>query len=131
MKVFIDEPDLGIKTEGVVEFVSETPGTNGADGFHVYFEVVVPGSPTNLPGTSVRLTLPVETSGGKSLVVPLGAVSLASDGSSRVRVDRNGTLKTLQVEPGLSADGFVAIKPVGGKLARGDLVEVGTDAPGT
>lgn len=129
MQVQIDEPALGIAATGAVSRVAETPGTNGVDGFHVYFEVVVDGNPASLPGTSVRLTIPVETSGGETLTVPLNAVSLAADGSSRVQVDRNGARTPVGVEVGLAADGYVAIRPVDGTLEEGDLVEVGQEAP--
>ena len=129
MNVRIDEPDLGISATGVVQTVAATPGTNGVDGFHVYFATRVDKPPPNLVGASVRLTIAVEsTGGGAALVVPVNAVSLAPDGSSRVERDKNGTLETVTVEPGLSASGFVAVRPVKGSLTVGDLVEVGVVA---
>ena len=39
MTVQLAEPDLGIATEGVVEYVAPAPGTNGVDGFHVYLVI--------------------------------------------------------------------------------------------
>ena len=39
-----------------------------------------------------------------------------------------GPLETVTVEPGLSASGFVAVRPVKGSLTVGDLVEVGVVA---
>ena len=125
MVVQLDEPDLGIAATGVVSYVAAGPGTNGVDGFHVYIEVVVDGNPSSLPGTSVRITVPVESSDGEALVVPVGAVSLASDGSSRVRVDHGGTLEDVTVEPGLVAEGYVVVRPSGGTLEAGDQVAVG------
>jgi hypothetical protein len=35
----------------------------------------------------------------------------------------------LQVEPGLSADGFVAVTPVDGTLEAGQLVVIGFEQP--
>lgn len=132
MPVTIDEPDLGIEATGVVTRVAETPGTNGVDGFHIYFEILVDGSPPNIVGASVRLSVPVESTGGAVLAVPISAVSLAPDGSSRVQRDSNGTLEFVTVKPGLSADGFVEVTPTAGALRAGDLVVVGIDqrAPG-
>ena len=130
MAVQIDEPSLGIAGTGTVSHVAETPGTNGVDGFHVYVEVLVDGNPATLPGTSVRLTIPVETTGDETLVVPVSAVSLASDGSSRVQVDRNGELVVVGVDVGLAAEGFVAVEPAGGVLEEGDLVAVASAVPG-
>ena len=55
----------------------------------------------------------------------LRALSLAADGTSRVQVKNNGTLKYVVVKPGLSADGFVEVTPVDGTLEPGQLVVVG------
>ena len=130
MTVKLDEPDLGVDLTGVVSFVADGPGTNGVDGFHVYFEVVVDGDPPSLPGTSVRIVVPVESSEGKSLVVPVSALVLASDGSSRLQVDRNGKPEDLRVTPGLSAKGYVVVTPEGGSLEEGDMVAVGKETGG-
>ena len=59
----------------------------------------------------------------------MSALSLAEDGTSRVQVQRHGALEYLAVEPGLSADGFVEVTPVGGALAPGELVVVGYEEP--
>lgn len=125
MRVQLDEPDLGIAATGVVSVVAATPGTLGADGFHVHFEAVVDGNPPGMPGASVRITIPVKSSAAKALVVPVGALTLAPDGTSRVNVDRNGRLEPLTVVPGLVADGYVVVTPEGGSLAPGDQVAVG------
>ncbi len=131
MAVLIDEPDLGINATGIISRVAGSPGTNGVDGFHVYFEVLVDGSPPSLVGASVRLTIPVESTGGSVLAVPVSALTLSADGSSRVQRDHNGTLEFVTVEPGLSADGFVAVTPLNGALEPGDLVVIGFDQQGT
>ena len=97
----------------------------------MYFEVLVDGSPQSLVGASVRLTVPVESTGGSVLAVPVSAVTLSADGSSRVQRDNNGKLEYVTVEPGLSAHGFVAVKPLDSALDPGDLVVVGFDQQGT
>jgi multidrug efflux pump subunit AcrA (membrane-fusion protein) len=129
MPVAIDEPDLGIKATGVVGTVADTPGTFGVDGFHIYFEVLVDETPTLLEGVSLRLTVPVESTGGAVMAVPVSALSLAADGTSRVQVDNSGTLEFITVEPGLSADGFVEVSPIDGTLTPGQLVVVGYEKP--
>ena len=58
-------------------------------------------------------------------VVPISALFLAADGTSRVQVDNHGKLEFVEVKPGLSADGFVEITPVDGTLSAGQLVLVG------
>jgi hypothetical protein len=125
MAVAIDEPDLGLKATGVVSRVADTPGTNGADGFHIYMEVEVDETPVSLEGVSLRLTIPIESTGGAVTAVPISALSLAADGSSRVQVDNKGSLEFIVVEPGLSADGFVEVTPIDGTLTPGQLVVIG------
>jgi peptidoglycan hydrolase-like protein with peptidoglycan-binding domain len=129
MPVAIDEQALAINATGVVSRVADTPGTRGVDGYHIYFEVRVEKTPTRLEGFSLRLTIPIESTKGVVTVVPLSALSLAADGTSRVQVQRDGTLKYIVVKPGLSADGFVEVTPVEGTLAAGQLVVVGYENP--
>jgi hypothetical protein len=72
----------------------------------------------------------VGSSQGEVLAVPLSAVSLAADGSSRVqRDDGHGRTTSVRVQPGLSAAGYVEVTPLGGSLAAGDLVVVGVTGP--
>lgn len=127
MEVRIEEPDLGISATGTVSMVAASPGTNGVDGFHVYARVDVATPPATLTGASVRLTIPVESTGTDALAVPVSAVTLLADGTSRVRVDRHGEKQFIVVEPKLSAQGYVAVQPVGATLTEGDLVVIGQD----
>ena len=129
MKVAIDEQALGVNVSGTVQSVASTPGTRGVDGFHIYFEVRVDPTPVRLDGFSLRLTIPIKSTAGAVTAVPTSAVSLAADGSSRVQVQDNGSLNYVGVQPGLSADGFVEVTPVNGKLEPGQLVVVGYNEP--
>jgi hypothetical protein len=129
MAVAIDEQALGVSAAGVVDMVASTPGTRGVDGYHVYCEVRVLASSSRLEGASLRLTIPIESTKGAVTAVPLSALSLAADGSSRVQVADRGALRYLPVTPGLAADGYVAVKPVNGTLAPGQLVVVGYTNP--
>ena len=131
MAVQIDEPDLGIATQGVVATVAPAPGTNGVDGFHVYVSIDVEAPPANLVGASVRLTIPVESSGRSVLAVPVSALTLAADGSSRVQRSVDGVTDFITVVPGLSAAGYVGVTAPAGKLTAGDLVVIGVDRPTT
>jgi peptidoglycan hydrolase-like protein with peptidoglycan-binding domain len=125
MPVAIDEQALGIKATGVVETVATTPGTRGVDGFHIYLGVRIENAAGRLDGFSVRLTIPIESTGGAVLAVPVSALSLAMDGSSRVQLERNGALEYVTVKPGLSAKGYVEITPAAGGLLPGQHVVVG------
>ncbi len=125
MEVTIDEADLGIKTTGIVTKVADAPGTNGVDAFHVYLEITVNETPTKLAGTSLRITIPIKSTQGEVLAVPVSAVSLSADGTSRVQVQKNGSLQYVTVKTGLSAQGFVEVAPVQGALGAGQLVVIG------
>lgn len=131
MEVAIDEPDLGISATGTVSGVAGQPGTNGADGFHVSFEVTVADAPQALVGASVRLTIPIESTQTAGQVVPVSAVSLGADGSSRVQRSVDGQLEFVPVEPGFSAEGYVTISATGVELAVGDMVVIGLDQAAT
>jgi hypothetical protein len=128
MTVAIDEPALGLQATGTVSRVADTPGTDGVDGYHVYFEVLVEETRVSLEGVSLRLTIPVQSTGGAVTVVPVSALFLAADGTSRLQVEKNGTLEFMEVKPGLSADGFVEVTPVDGTLSAGQLVLVGYES---
>ncbi len=129
MPVEIDEATLGIKAKGVVAWMADVPGTNGVDGYHIYFEIRVLETPTPLQGFSLRLTIPIQSTQGAVTVVPMSALSLAADGTSRVQIEKDGALEYMTVTPGLSADGFVEVTPVDGQLAPGQRVVVGYQNP--
>lgn len=125
MPVTIDEPSLGVSASGRISRVATAPGTDGVDGFHVYFETEVEKSDIVLEGFSLRLTIPVESTNGSALVVPVAALSLAADGRSRVQVSQEGGLAFVTVSVGLSADGWVEVTPLDGELSEGQLVVIG------
>lgn len=129
MPVAIDEQALGIKASGVVSMVAATPGTRGVDGFHVYFETRVDKTALQLDRVSVRLTIPIKTTQGSVTAVPVSAVSLAADGTSRVQVENNGVFEYVSVTPGLSAGGYVEVTAAASKLVAGQLVVVGYKNP--
>lgn len=124
-EVLIDEPTLGISASGKVSRVAGRPGTDGADGFHVAFEVAVENPPAALIGASVRLTVPIRSTKTAELTVPVSAVSLGPDGGSRVQRSVGEKFEFVPVRTGLSADGSVSVTPLEGALAAGDFVVVG------
>lgn len=129
--VELDDQTRQLAAKGVVEHVAATPGTAGADGFHVAFRVRVISPDADLVGASLRITVPVETTGEAILAVPVSALSLGPDGGSRVRRSLDGRLSYVPVTPGLTADGFVAVTPTKGNLAPGDEVVIGFEPTST
>jgi hypothetical protein len=128
--VAIDELALGIQATGVVETVATTPGTHGVDGFHIYLGVRVNSTSVPLAGFSVRLTIPIQSTSGPVTAVPVSALSLAPDGSSRIQLKTDKGLEYRTVKPGLTANGFVQVTPVTGMVSRGDQVVVGYNNTG-
>jgi hypothetical protein len=96
-----------------------------------YDVVVAPKSLTAhqlelLRDANVRVTIPVKSTNGKVLAVPVAALSAGPDGSSRVEVLRDGKVELIAVTVGLSADGYAQVSPTGdAKLVEGDQVVVG------
>jgi hypothetical protein len=120
----IDEEALGIDTTGEVVAVGE-PEVVG-DNAGLVPVIVHPGDNSDvLVGRSLRVTIPIETTGSAALVVPEAALYSRSDGTTVVDVRAAGRRRTVRVRPSLSADGLVAVKPLAGALAEGDDVIIG------
>ena len=78
---------------------------------------------TGLQGTNVRLSVPVESTGGEVLAVPVAALTAGPGGETRVEVARGEETELVEVTTGLSAEGYAEIAD--GDLEAGDLVVVG------
>jgi len=125
--VRIEESSLGISVPGSVARIAEEPGTDDLDAQSYYMEVTPAEAPPELQDASVRITIPVESTDGEVLAVPIAALSAAADGTSRVEVatgDGDAT-RSVTVIPGLSAEGLVQVEPVDGELSESDRVVVG------
>ncbi len=85
--------------------------------------------PREWTGRNVRVTFTAAATEGEVLVVPVAALSSGGDGVARVeKVGDDGTVTTVGVEPGLSAEGFVEVTPLDdATLEPGDLVIVGSE----
>jgi hypothetical protein len=103
-----------------------TTGPDGTPGVALAMEPVEP-LPAALAGANLRVTFATATTSAPVVVVPLAALSAGADG--RARVDKraaDGRRIEVAVTPGLSADGFVEVRPnEPGALAAGDEVIIG------
>lgn len=145
--VVITLPD-GVEVPGTVESVGlmedEGDGTGGEGGEGGAGDgggsadpnrrkvVVVPDELTEdqrwmLQGSNVRITIPVSSTEGEVMAVPLAALTQGPGGESRVEVldDGSDTPRLVVVETGLAAGGYAEIRPVDGDLKVGDRVVVG------
>ena len=143
MKVGIVSETLGLQATGVVGAVGAvtTVGTSansssgsadaGTAQTAPYIPVTVtPDSPldSRWEGQDVRLTVTSASTSGPVLVVPLSAVSAGADGKTTVSVLQpdGRTTTRVEVDAGISGDGFVAVTPVPpAVLKAGERVVVG------
>lgn len=80
-----------------------------------------------LRGTNVRVSIPVSSTDGEVLAVPLAALTAGAGGESRIEVSTGEGEETelIEVTTGLAAGGYVEITAVDDAIAEGDLVVVG------
>ena len=136
----IEAEDLSLTLPVTITKIANRPGTDGADADKVRIELTIdegatadgsaPFDPSTLNGVNVKVTLPIQSTGTSVLAVPVAAVSVAGDGSSRIEIEDDPAKQTrfVTVTPGLAAEGYVEITPVGGgRVREGDLVVVGTE----
>lgn len=123
-RVIVDEPDL--LAEPFESVITEIPEANASG--RVQMKVLLEDFPPELLGANVRVIIPVQSTSGEVLVVPAAALSAVANGDVRVEVEdpnQPGVTRFVTVVTGLAADGVVEVKPVDGKLAKGDRVVVG------
>ena len=127
--VTITEPELGLRINGTVGLIADTPGTLGAEAQRFHIEINPIDAPASLVGASVVLSVTVNSTQGKVLTVPVAALSVSADGASRVQVQSvDKSTKFVTVTPGLTANGLVAVTPLRDSLSEGDLIVVGAGA---
>ena len=105
-------------------------GTDAASGrFTILLtpDGLTPEQLQSIQGSNLRVTIPVSSTDGEVLAVPLAALTAGPGGESRVEVSTGTGKETalVEVSAGLAADGFVEVQAVDGSLEEGDLVVVG------
>jgi peptidoglycan hydrolase-like protein with peptidoglycan-binding domain len=130
MPVEIFSELAGITADGEIATIGElTTDENGERSHPMRVEPVEGRLDERLAGEDVRLTVTAAATDGQVMVVPLSAVFAGADGQVAVlRVNPDGGQVRLPVVAGVSGDGYVAVTPVQGGLAAGDLVVVGATA---
>lgn len=134
-RVTIESNEFNVTLPGVISELATTPGTKGVDPTEVYFAVTPDGSSgvnaNSLNGASVKLTIPVQSTGTEVLTVPESAVSVGPDGRDRVEIEERPESPTrfVVIRTGISAEGYVAITPVEGVIKVGTNVVTGDASP--
>ena len=120
---------LGLSVDAVVTSIADNPGGGSLSGDRYSMELEpVEAVPDEAVGVNLRVQIPITSSGGDVLAVPLAALSAGADGTARVEVERaKGQTVLVEVSTGLRAGGFVEVEPLGEPLSAGDRVVVGQD----
>jgi peptidoglycan hydrolase-like protein with peptidoglycan-binding domain len=126
-EVQVDDPTSDIKFTGTVTEVADDAGTDGALAGAYYVRISPQDvDPKRIEGLNLRVTMPIESTDGEVLAVPVAALVTDAAGTTKVRVQRAGADVDVAVVAGLAADGFAEVTPAdGGELAEGELVVVG------
>ena len=141
--VIIELRDFDLEFAGTVASIgqpqgSEEGGSSGGSSSGRLEVTVLPADPAELRDyvfAPVRILIDIASTDDDVLVVPIAAVSVGGDGSSRVEVEREpitsedqGSTEIVRVEVGLTAQGLVEITPIDDSLDEGDRVVVGTES---
>lgn len=128
-EALMEDDELGLSIPAEVTFVADAPGGPGLSEDRYALRLEPLGEvPEDAIGVNLRVSIPITSSGGDVLAVPLAALSAGPDGTARVEVERSdGITELVEVVTGLRAEGFVEIEPIDATLEEGDRVVVGRD----
>ncbi|MEM9748672.1 MAG: hypothetical protein AAF945_18410, partial [Actinomycetota bacterium] len=124
----INVDDLELVVSAIVTDVGDRPIDGSGGAYRIAVEPVGDESTAIPAGALTRVVIPIESSKGEVLVVPVAALTAGPDGSARVEVEREDDSTVLvSVTTGLTSGGEVEVAPVvDGELREGDRVVVGT-----
>ena len=103
-------------------------GENGSTTATITLAAPTPEQLEAIRGRNVQVTIPIASTSGAVLCVPLAALSAGPGGESRVElVGDDGTTALVEVTVGLAAEGYAEItpSPAGPPLTEGSQVVVG------
>ncbi len=130
-EVLIDLPG-GEQAKGAILEIGEADGSGAGSRVPV---TIVPVDLTDeqigeLQGANVRVRIPVSSTGGDVLAVPIAALTAGPGGEDRIELwdPVAQTSKLIQVKTGLAAGGFAEVEGLDGTFEAGDLVVVGIEA---
>ncbi|WP_337002867.1 MULTISPECIES: hypothetical protein [unclassified Microbacterium] len=123
--------DDGKDRHAVVASVTPSDDESGKVTVTLTPDALTPDEVTALAGTNVRVSVPIKSTDGKVLAVPLAAVVTGANGGSKVEVVEGDPASpeakrhTVKVTTGLAAGDLIEVRPANDDLAVGDLVVVG------
>lgn len=122
IEAVVDLDDGSLETTGDVTDISL--GSGDEAGLWVV-SITLHESFEELVGQGVRVRIPLVSSNGAVLAVPLSALAAHGDGSTSVTVQEpDGSTRRVTVRAGLVADGYVEVEASEGELSADDYVVV-------
>ena len=128
MNVTVYSDVTGYTGSGKISGIGKEVGASASDGGAAYIPLqVTPNKtwPVSLSGQNVQVTITTVTTGAAVIAVPVAALSYDASGQAVVVTDEGGKEERIAVQAGMSAGGFVALKPLGTTLGPGSRVVVG------
>ena len=132
-RALVSDAGLGVELDGTIAELEDEAGTDDVGEGRYFLRIDLPEGTDVQPlvGLNLQITIPVSSTDGEVLAVPIAALSAGADGSTRVQVEESGVVRFVDVAVGLRAQGFAEVRPVEGEtLAEGDRVVVGGSADG-
>lgn len=127
MEVELLDEQSGETAQGTLRSIGTNVVEAATSGAPSYPGVIDADVPDDWSGKNLRVTFTTAATEGPVLVVPVAAVLSSPSGATYVQVEADDrTVRTVDVDTGVSADGFVAVTARGdGSLSDGDRVVVG------
>ncbi|MCL2091550.1 MAG: hypothetical protein FWH11_10215 [Micrococcales bacterium] len=119
----LDDEDFEVTLTQISDVQKEGGGTDvGRKEVVFTFGGLTAQQEAALDGRGVGVKVPVGSTDGPVLAVPMAALSTGPDGASRVQVHDGSQTRLVEVTTGLRANGYVEIKSSKGGLSEGDLL---------
>ena len=128
-EVLLEDDVFNLAIRARITEIADRPATNGVADQRVYVELAaLEDIPIELIGASVKVTIPIRSTAGEVLAVPVAALSATASDDVRVEVLlEDGSTTFVEVRRGLSTGGMVEVEAIDGSLAAGDLVVIGME----
>lgn len=128
LEVELTGSSTGVRATGTIQELDAVPGTRnvGPANYYLAIRVVGEDAVTLTADDSILVTIPLSSTRGPVLSVPVSALVERPDGTVVVSVLDGEVTRSVTVRVGLVAQGIAEVESVSGSLAAGDLVVIGT-----
>ncbi len=127
LEIELTGSNTGVSTTGTILELGATPGTRNVGPADYYLAIRVAGEDalTLTADDSILVTIPLSSTRGPVLSVPVSALVEQPDGTIIVSILDGGVTRSVVVRVGLVARGIAEVESASGSLEAGDLVIIG------